>query len=86
MTNGRGTSPTFGVTTSRGQNTQQTRKFLWLDVNDPRKLVDMYTVGIVHEDVSDVLPENNTDARIVICLHELGMMVINVGVIGRKKF
>ena len=46
----------------------------------------MYTVGIVHEDVSDVLPENNTDARIVICLHELGMMVINVGVIGRKKF
>ena len=45
----------------------------------------MYTVGIIREDVSDILSENNTDARIVISLYELDKMVTNVCVTGREE-
>jgi hypothetical protein len=63
--------PTFVVATSGGQKTQQTRELLCIDFYNLGELVDMDALGVVHEDISDVPAESNTDASIAVYIREL---------------
>ena len=65
------TRQTFVVATSGGQKAQQTREFPRVDFDNPRELINMDAFGIIYEDIGDVLSESNTDASVVVYLHEL---------------
>lgn len=77
------TCPTFVVATSCGENTHQPPKFLCLDFDDLGELVNMDALGVIHQDIGDVLSESDPDASIIVYLHELPMIGVSVGVIGK---
>jgi hypothetical protein len=77
--------PTFVVTPSGGQKTQQTRELLSIDVHDLGELVDMDALRVVHEDIGDVLAESNTDTSVVVYIRELWVIIHRIGRMGKGQ-
>jgi len=42
----------------------------------------MDAIGVIHEDIGDVFSESNTDASVVVYLHELGVIRVSISGIG----
>ena len=65
------TRPTFVVATSGGQKTQYARELLCIDFDNLGELVDMDSLGVIHEDIGDLLSDSDTDASVVVYIREL---------------
>ena len=63
--------PTFVVATSGGQETQHARELLCIDFDNIGELVDMDSLGVIHEDIGDLLSDSDTDASVVVYIREL---------------
>ena len=63
--------PTFVVATSGGQETQHTCELPCIDFDNLGELVDMDSLGVIHEDIGDLLSESNTNTSVVEYIHEL---------------
>lgn len=75
----RATQLTFVVATSGGQKTHQACEFLCINLDDLGELVDVDALGVIQENISDVLSEGNADASVVVHLHELEATDVSIG-------